>query len=201
MQRFWRYFLSTANIAGSGLALLPILAYLLNYIGSGWWLLSLGAYLGGSLPFALRDEVKHLPEGLSTLDALARLEHDMLPRLPPKAKPILADIINRVNGLMPRLKEMEQQGLVEASSRALLKQTVTRLLPDAVEAYLRLPPAYASLTHVENGKTAQDLLAEQLTMLQQHVISLEDNLLSNDVNTLLANGRFLQEKFQRNLLP
>lgn len=201
MKRLTKYVQSSANLCGSALALLVVFAYFFNLIGPGWWLLALGAYAAGSLPFAFRDEIKHLPEGLSTAEALAMLEDDFLPRLPPKARAILAEIINHVNGLMPRLKEMERQGLVEASSRAMLKQTVTRLLPDAVEAYLRLPPGYASLTIVEDGKTAQDLLAEQLTLLQQHVITLEENLLSSDVNSLLANGRFLQEKFQRNLLP
>jgi len=52
-----------------------------------------------------------------------------------------------------------------------------------------------------DGKNAQELLTEQLVMLQEHVHSLEENLLSADVNTMLANGRFLQEKFQRNVSP
>jgi hypothetical protein len=201
MKRFFRYFQSTANLCGSVLALAVVAAYFFNLIGPLWWLLAGGAYVAGSLPFAFGGEVKHLPEGLSTADALLMLEDDFLPRLPPKPRKILGQIITHVNDLMPRLKEMEQQGLVEASSRAMLKQTVVRLLPDAVEAYLRLPPGYASHTIVTDGKTAQDLLAEQLTMLQEHIISLEQNLLSADVNSLLANGRFLQEKFQRSLLP
>jgi len=134
MDRVFRYLLSNGNMAGSCVALVVIAAYLFGLIGNGWWLLALGAYLGGWLPFAFKDQPDHMPEGLSTADALAWLKDAALPKLPPQAKPVLTDIINRVQDLMPRLKEMESQGLVEASSRALLKQTVTRLLPDAVEA-------------------------------------------------------------------
>lgn len=198
MDRIYRYLLSAGNIVGSGLALLVTMAYLFGLIDSGWGLLALGAYCGGSLfSFAVIRQPAHMPEGLATADALAWLEQAALPKLPPTAKPILLDIIRRVDGLMPRLKEMEKQGLVEAQSRAMLKQTVVRLLPDAVEAYLRLPSAYAQVATFGNGKTAQTLLTEQLKMLQEHVCSLEENLLSSDVNSLLANGRFLQEKFQR----
>jgi hypothetical protein len=201
MDRILRYLLSPGNMLGSSLLLLVVAAYLFDVIDSNWWQLALGAYVGGYLPFAFKDQPAHMPEGLATADALDWLRHSALPKLPPAAKPVLTDIIHRIDGLMPRLKEMETQGLVEASSRALLKQTVTRLVPDAVEAYLRLPPAYARIATFTDGKTAQDLLTEQLMLLKQHVVSLEENLLSSDVNSLLANGRFLQEKFQNNLLP
>lgn len=188
-------------MAGSCAALAVIGAYLFGLIGSAWWMLAIGAYVGGYLPFAFKDEPAHMPEGLSTADALAWLKKSVLPQLPQHAKPILADIIVRVEGLMPRLKEMESQGLVEASSRAMLKQTVTRLLPDSVESYLRLPTGYAKVAKLGDGKTAQELLTEQLLLLQAHVKSLEENLLSSDVNSMLANGRFLQEKFQRDQSP
>ncbi len=201
MDRILRYLLSAGNMTGSSLVLLVIAAFLLNLIGHNWWQLALGAYLGGYLPFAFREPPAHMPDGMSTADALEWLSNSVLPKLPPSAKPLLADILQRINDLMPRIKEMETQGLVEAGNRALLKQTITRLVPDAVEAYLRLPSAYARLATFEQGKTAQDLLIEQLTMLQQHVVSLQDNLLSSDVNNLLANGRLLQEKFQRPISP
>ncbi len=191
-----RYFLSTGNIAGSTLALAVVTAYLFGFIDDGWGWLTLGAYIAGVLPFAFTSAPAHMPEGLSTAESLLWLKQSALPKLPLDAKPILADIIARVEGLMPRLKQMEIQGLVEAPSRAMLKQTITKLLPDAIETYLRLPPTYAKVARLGGGKTAQELLAEQLLMLQAHVHTLEDNLLSSDVNSMLANGQFLQEKFR-----
>lgn len=198
MQALFRYLSSTGNLVGSSAALAVLVAYFTGFIHSGWGLLAAGAYCAGALPFAFRDppELLHVDDGLSTSEALQQLKRKMLPKIPAHSGKVLAEIITRVEGLMPRLKEMEAQGTIEAASRAMLKQTVTRLLPDAIENYLRLPSKYAQSSQLSNGKTAQEILHEQLILLNEHVITLEENLLSADVNSLLANGQFLQEKLQ-----
>ena len=197
MDRITRYLFSTANIAGTTAALSVLMLFLFGVIGSGWMLLTAGAYLAGALPFAFKEKPAHMPKGLSTADSLEWLRVYVMPQLPSNAKATLGDILSCVEGLMPRLKQMEQDGLVEATSRAMLKQTVTNLLPEAVENYLRLPPRYANHKTLENGKTAHELLLEQLELLQNHVHSLEDNIVSADVNSMLVNGRFLQDKFSQ----
>ncbi len=196
-----RYLQSRANMFGSIAAIIVVVAQLLNFLGSNWWLLALGAYVGASLPFLFGRQATRLPQQMHTAEALQLLREDLLPRLPPQPQQVLEDIINTVDALMPRLKEMEAQGLVEASSRAMLKQTVTHLLPDAANTYLRLPPEYANQVAIDGNKTAQDLLLDQLHMLQEHVNELEANLLSADVNKLLANGRFLQDKLRQHSSP
>ena len=198
--RFTTFLRSTSNIAGSLLALAVIGCYLLGWIDAYWGWLTLGAYAAGYLAFAFTAAPATRPSSASTEETLQWLRQTALPKLPNEARPILADILTRVEGLMPRLKEMETQGLVEAPSRAHLKQTVTKLLPDAIDTFLRLPPDYAKTTVLANGKTAQHLLSEQLGMLQTHIQDLEDHLLSADINAMLANGRFLQEKFQTSIL-
>lgn len=192
---------SRANFSGSAAALLVLIAHLFDFIGPGWWYLALGAYVGASLPFILRKPAPRLMREMHTAEALQYLREELLPKLPSQPRQVLEDIINTVDSLMPRLKEMESQGLVEASSRAMLKQTVTQLLPDAANTYLRLPPDYANQVALQGNKTAQDLLLDQLHMLQEHVNELEANLLSSDVNRLLANGRFLQDKLRPHTSP
>lgn len=198
MSRLLRYLTSTSNLVGSAAALAVLGAYFAGFVEAYWWLLVVGAYAAGALPFAFREQPVHTPEGLSTQESLDWLKGSVMPRLPTRAGQVLADIIRRVEELMPRLKEMETQGVVEASNRNLLKQTVTRYLPDAVESFLKLPASYTRVaTKAAQGKSAEDLLVEQLVMLQEHVTALEENVLTSDVNKLLANGRFLQEKFQK----
>jgi len=196
MDRIQRYVLSTGNIVGSAGALAVTVSYLIGFIDGGWGLLALGAYVAGVLPFAFKETPAHMPESISTMDALDWLRRSATPKLPPKAKDILGQIIESVDGLMPRLKEMEQQGLVEASNRAMLKHAITRLLPDVVEDYLRLPPTYAKIKVLDGGKTPQALLIEQLDMLNAHVHTIADNLMSSDINSMLANSKFLEEKFR-----
>jgi hypothetical protein len=196
-----RYLQSRANMFGSLAAMIVVVAQLLNFLGPNWWLLALGAYVAASLPFLFGRESHDLPQQMHTAEALQLLRDELLPRLPTKPQQVLADILKTVDALMPRLKEMEAQGLVEASSRAMLKQTVTQLLPDAANTYLRLPREYANQVAIDGKKTAQDLLLDQLHMLQEHVHELEANLLSSDVNKLLANGRFLQDKLRPHSSP
>lgn len=197
MQALSKYLFSTSNIVGALAALCVTILYLLGFFSQGWLWFSLGAYAAGALPFLFQKEVPiHLADGLSTTEALQQLKENMLPKLPPNARKILAEIIERVEALMPRLKQMEAEGMIEAPSRAMLKQTVVRLLPDAIENYLRLPNTYARMKKLPNGKTAQVVLEEQLQMLNLHVQELEENLLSSDVNSMLANGQFLQEKLR-----
>lgn len=192
---------SRANLAGSSAALLVLLAHLLDLIGPGWGLLAIGAYIGAGLPFLFGQPAARLGHQISTAEALQHLRTELLPQLSGEPHKVLGDIIQTVDHLMPRLKEMEAQGLVEAPSRALLKQTITQLLPDCANAYLRLPPAYANSAALQDGKTAQDLLLEQLHLLQAHVHELEANLLSSDVNRLLVNGRFLQDRLRGQRSP
>ncbi len=197
MQALTRYLYSASNILGVSAALVVTVCFLLGVFNQFWGVFSVAAYASGALlAYAFKQEPQHLADGLPTSEALAQLRQHFMPKLPSNARKILNEILTRVEALMPRLKEMEERGTIEAPSRAMLKQTVTRLLPDAIETYLRLPSAYANINKLPNGKTAREVLEEQLQMLNEHVLSLEENLLSSDVNSLLANGHFLQEKLQ-----
>jgi len=52
------------------------------------------------------------------------------------------------------------------------------------------------MNKLHNDKTAREVLEAQLLMLNKHVATLEGNLLSADVNSLLANGHFQRKKLQ-----
>ncbi len=197
MQALTRYLYSASNIFGLSAALGVTVCFLLGVFSHFWIPFSLAAYASGALlAYAFKQQPQHIADGLPTSEALTQLRQHFMPKLPTNARKILGETLNRVDSLMPRLKEMEERGAIDAPSRAMLKQTVTRLLPDAIETYLRLPTAYANMNKLHNGKTAREVLEEQLLMLHEHVVSLEENLLSADVNSLLANGHFLQEKLQ-----
>src|SRR5258708_25682941 len=73
-------------------------------------------------------------------------------------------------------------------------------LPTALEAYLNLPKAYATLKPVEGTKTASQVLLDQLTLLDEKMHEVSDDIAKNDSDKLLANGRFLAEKFGRSEL-
>ncbi len=51
----------------------------------------------------------------------------------------------------------------------VVKQTVTDYLPQMLTTYLELPPAFATMHKMRNGKTSQDILIEQLTVLNDQI--------------------------------
>jgi hypothetical protein len=74
-------------------------------------------------------------------------------------------------------------------------RTATDYLPSALQAYLNLPRAYATLHKMPNGKTADQVLGDQLTLLSSKMDEVADAVHKKDSDALLANGRFLEEKF------
>jgi hypothetical protein len=53
---------------------------------------------------------------------------------------------------------------------------------------------------VQDGKTPKEVLLDQLTLLESKMSEVADDVHRNDSDRLLANGRFLQERFGRSPL-
>jgi len=68
-------------------------------------------------------------------------------------------------------------------------------VPDAIQEYLRLPPTMANTKLLNNGKTAEQSLHDQLLLLDNALENLADSLFHKDAHGLLVHGRFLKEKF------
>lgn len=196
MERVLQFLMSNRNLFGCAAASVMLALYLLGVLGSYWFGLTCLAYAIGFLATPA-PAAEHLPEGTSTKESLEWLRNKVLPCLPAESGKVLAQTLDIADELMPRLKEMDAAGAIQPENRALLKRTITRYLPDAVESYLKLPALYASSFKAAGGKTANQLLLEQLTLLHDHVAEIRDNVLSTEVDALLANSRFLQQKFSK----
>ena len=77
----------------------------------------------------------------------------------------------------------------------LIRQTALSYLPEALRAYLGIPRTYAEGRPVESGKTAHDILMDQLTVMDSKLNEVAEAIARNDTERLLANVRFLQERF------
>ena len=80
--------------------------------------------------------------------------------------------------------------------RFVVERTATDYLPSAVQSYLKLPEAYRSVPLREaDGKTASQVLSEQLDLLHQRIRRVVDAAYRDDLEALLVHGRFLHSKF------
>jgi hypothetical protein len=73
----------------------------------------------------------------------------------------------------------------------VVRQTAAEYLPRTIDAYLALGEGELQI----GGKSAVDELKEQLDLLDKKLDEIAANLQQEDVDRLLANRRFLEEKF------
>jgi hypothetical protein len=117
-------------------------------------------------------------------------------KVPPEVMAKVLKIRQTILGILPR------SGILPPGSPELfvLERTATDYLPTSLEAYLNLPRAYATSHPVQDGKTPNEVLLDQLTLLEAKMNEVADNVIRNDADRLLANGRFLEERFGRSPL-
>jgi len=79
----------------------------------------------------------------------------------------------------------------------IVRQTASDYLPRTIDAYLALPPGRGDQIIVPGGKTALQELKEQLDLLDGKLNDIAEDLQRHDLERLLANRRFLEDKFGR----
>jgi hypothetical protein len=190
------FFYGTRNLVGCALALAG-LALFFGGIISDWWLaIVVGLYVAGWLAVpsgpGLAMQVSKEANQAALTDTPEALIRQGGKRLPHEAVGRLQQIAGVVQELAPRLFA----GEVATPEVIALTNAVTRDLPLTVQNYLRLPPVFASMHVVEGGKTCKQLFLAQLDFLAEQLAKISENIHQRDAEAIVANGKFLQQKFQ-----
>jgi hypothetical protein len=194
-QRILKYLYSTKNIVGSLLALVGLVLFFTGVVGALWPVIVIGLYLIGAL-VAPGTATIDLKSGFDPDDVRKALDHEVhvvSGRVPAEVFARVQNIQQIILGILPR------SGALPPGSPELfvVERTATDYLPTALESYLNLPRAYATLHPVQDGKTAKQVLLDQLALLESKMGEVADDVHRNDTDRLLANGRFLEERFGR----
>lgn len=96
-----------------------------------------------------------------------------------------------VRALLPRIEGM---GLQSVDSYNVVA-TATDYLPESLASYLALPRDWADTRPVAGGKSSLLLLIDQLDLLATTLNRMYDAANRRDANALVAQGKFLDEKF------
>lgn len=205
MNKFWFFFYGTPNILGLALMLLSLLLQLLLMIvfdaGVGAILLlpvSLLLYAAGWLVgwlFQPKNANLHFQNTLTSEEIeneLKQLMRKIQGRVPPMAYEKVENIRQSVLAVLPQIvgSQVANQDLYT------VKKTVFDYLPSTLENYLKLPAAYANMHTISDGKTAKELLIEQLTVIDDSLLKINNSIFSNDAQSLLANQRFLEQRLE-----
>ena len=190
-----RYLYSGKNIVGSTLALFGLLLFFSGVITSFFWpfvvagMYGIGALLAPGPPRVALSGTSFDPDSIR--HSLQRQLSIANGKLSPPLAAKLQEIADTIMGILPHYTEFPPG----SPDLFVVGRTATDSLPSALQAYLNLPRAYASLHKMPNGKTADQVLDDQLTLLASKMNEVADAVHAKDSDALLANGRFLEEKF------
>jgi hypothetical protein len=125
----------------------------------------------------------------SALDALIAQAKNQLPQaLLDKLRAVVAAVVD----VLPAYSASD----LSAHDRFVIERTVDDYLPSALSTYLKLPATYRSMPLRDaEGKTANEILSEELDLLLQRMSEVADTAYRKDVEALLVHGRFLRSKF------
>ncbi len=190
-----RYLYSGKNILGSTLALFGLLLFFTGVITSFFWpFVVVGMYGVGAL-LAPGPPRLALAGNSFDPDSIRRsLQHQLSVASGKLPQPLMAKvqtICDTIQGILPHYADFP----AGSPDLFVVGRTATDYLPSALQAYLNLPRAYATLRKMPNGKTADEVLGDQLDLLATKMDEVADAVHKKDSDALLANGRFLAEKF------
>jgi len=190
-----RYLYSGKNIMGSALALLGLLLFFTHVITAFFWpfvvvaMYGIGALLAPGPPQVALAGTSFDPDSIrrSLQHQLSTANGKLSPALMAKVQ----SISDTIMGILPHYADFPPG----SPDLFVVGRTATDYLPSALQAYLNLPRAYATLHKMPNGKTADQVLDDQLTLLESKMDEVADAVHKKDSDALLANGKFLEEKF------
>ena len=190
------YLYSTRNIVACCAALIGPALLFLGVISQGWLLITAALYAAGYFATPAPQVLDaNLAQSLSFEDLVERLDRiirDAQSQLQPAMIAHLQSIRRAITEVLPKLADA--RGFND--DLFTVRETVLRYLPETLANYVALPPAFRATRVLESGKTARELLTEQLTILDDQMQEVVANVARGDAEALLANGKFLEDKFR-----
>lgn len=185
------------NLVGSGLAITALGLYLGGIISDFWWAIAAGSYGIGALatPSSPTMEVEmksrmadaEIIAGLSTIAARAR-------RVVPEAVvPDIEAICNILISLVGATAKSE----VDGDTKYAVRTAATDYLPNTINKYTKMPPAFRAIHRGTDGKSADQMLGEQIHVLRTSLEKSAAAFADSDAAELKANGKFLNERFSQ----
>ena len=206
---------SPANLTGLGLASLALLARLTGIIDAFWLLIVAGSYgLGwqiGRLAFS-RDRngleyrearVSRVARGAveredldESLNRVMRMVTENRGGLFDSAlQRAITELCARIRTLIERMEA--STGFISTEDAYSAKRIALDYLPGLIESFTVIPRDFATKKALTDGKTARELLHENLAVLQRKTTEMSDDLAAQDARSFLEHAGFLKDKFDQ----
>jgi hypothetical protein len=164
-------------------------------VGLEWMLAAIGIF-GVARAARRRSKPKRLPPHPVTKEVRPPLPKPIpidTRRLPASVRLKVAQIRRKIDDLL-KYSDRFQSG---SEIVYVLRRMATDYLPSTLQAYLAIPPGSETLPVNPEGKTAWQVLWEQLTLMEKKLDEIAADLHRKNADKLVANGRFLEERFKQ----
>lgn len=200
-KRLLFFLYGTPNLVGALLGLVGLLLFFTGVIQDYWLFIVVGLYAVGYLLTPKNRAVDlRLKSQLDAGEIRRELDELVVTVRSRVSKEVLEIIVSIKGSILEVLPTLVREGAGGNHHTYVIKQTALEYLPETLENYLKLPPAFARLHTLKDGKNAQQLLLEQLRLLDGTMKEIVVDIHRNDTDQLLINGRFLEEKFRKSEL-
>jgi hypothetical protein len=204
IQRFVRriqpFLYSRRNIVGTVLALGGLALYFTGLLGGGltWLPIVGGLYLIGVLLVPGEPGLDLKLDAAGDLGSVQNGLDRLLGNVRGKIADDLYARISSIRDAIVQILKAEDTSIGAGDPNVyLIKETALDYLPAALQAYLAVPRLYAERRAVADGRTPHDVLLDQLTLMDSRMQDVLEDVLRHDSDKLLAQGRFIAEKFAR----
>jgi hypothetical protein len=196
------YLYSKRNIVGSALAIVGLALHFVGIVAGPLWLpITIGLYAIGALLVpaerGLELRLGAAQDAAEIRSGLERLLRSLKGRV---ADDLYQKTVSIQGSILATLTAEGSPGDAADPNVYLIRQTALTYLPDAFQTYLRMPRVVAERRPVAGGRTPHDVFLEQLDLMDHRLADVADDIARHDSDKLLANGRFLAEKFGRSTL-
>ncbi len=113
-----------------------------------------------------------------------------------KVSQILADIEESASALLSS-SCLEMAQFFSEREKYEIERIAEVHLPDTLEQYIKLQGPFSGSVELRNGKTAETVLIEQLTLFDQILGGYRKTLFEHEARDFLIQGRFLEDKFRQ----
>lgn len=204
---------SPANLTGLGLASLALLARLTGIIDAFWLLIVAGSYgLGwqtGRLAFsrhldALENRKTRISPVARTVAEREDIEESLnrIMRMVTENRGGLFDsaLQRAITELCARIRTLIERmeasaGFISTEDAYSAKRIALDYLPSLIESFMVIPRDFAAKKALADGKTARELLHENLAVLQRKATEMSDDLAAQDARSFLDHAGFLKDRF------
>jgi hypothetical protein len=188
---------SRRNIVGSLLAVAGLALFFTGIIGGLTWLpIVAGLYAIGVLLVPGEPGLDLRLDAAGDLSAVQGGLDRLLSSVHGRVADDIYARISSIRGAILQILKAEDASIGAGDPNVyLIRQTALDYLPAALQAYLAVPRIYAERRAVAGGRTPHDVLLDQLTLMDNRMQQVLEDVLRHDSDKLLAQGRFIAEKF------